>query len=108
MALTWMAMGLKAAGALLVVATLLPFIPSNSGFIRTFDFPRLQIAALIVPVIAGLLIGARDATGLTLAASLAAALAYQVACIYPFTRLVAPQAVAARSEERRVGKECSS
>ena len=97
MAVTWVAIGLEAVGALLVVATLLPFIPSNSGFIRTFDFPRLQIAALIVAVILGLLIVARDATGLTLAAGLVAALAYQLACIYPFTRLVSPQAVAAEA-----------
>jgi endonuclease/exonuclease/phosphatase (EEP) superfamily protein YafD len=90
-----MALGLKAFGVLLVAATLLPFVPSNSGFIRTFDFPRLQIAALIVPVILGLLLVARDATGLTLAVGLVAALAYQGACIYPFTRLVPPQAVAA-------------
>ncbi|GJD75775.1 endonuclease/exonuclease/phosphatase family protein [Methylobacterium goesingense] len=93
--MTWMAIGLKATGVLLAVATLLPFVPSNSGFIRTFDFPRLQIAALIVPVILGLVLVARDAAGLTLVAALLAALAYQVACIYPFTRLVSPQAVAA-------------
>lgn len=91
----WVAIGLKALGALLVLATLLPFLPSNSGFIRTFDFPRLQIAALIVPVALGLLVAAQDATGLTLVAGLAAALAYQVACIYPFTRLVSPQAAVA-------------
>ncbi|MCJ2045512.1 endonuclease/exonuclease/phosphatase family protein [Methylobacterium sp. J-078] len=95
--MTWMAIGLKATGVLLAVATLLPFVPSNSGFIRTFDFPRLQIAALIVPVILGLVLVARDAAGLTLAAALLAALAYQVACIYPFTRLVSPQAVAAEA-----------
>lgn len=93
--MVWVAIGLKALGALLVLATLLPFVPSNSGFIRTFDFPRLQIAALIVPVALGLLVTARDATGLTLVAGLVAALAYQVACIYPFTRLVSPQAAAA-------------
>ena len=96
-----MALGLKALGMLLVVATLLPFVPSNSGFIRTFDFPRLQIAALIVPVILGLVLVARDTTGLTLAAALVAALAYQVACIYPFTRLVSPQAVAAEAGASR-------
>jgi endonuclease/exonuclease/phosphatase (EEP) superfamily protein YafD len=92
-----MALGLKAFGVLLVAATLLPFVPSNSGFIRTFDFPRLQIAALIVPVILSLLLVARDAAGLTLAAGLVAALAYQLFCIYPFTRLVSPQAVAAEN-----------
>jgi endonuclease/exonuclease/phosphatase (EEP) superfamily protein YafD len=99
--MTWMAIGLKATGVLLAVATLLPFVPSNSGFIRTFDFPRLQIAALIVPVILGLVLVARDTTGLTLAAALVAALAYQVACIYPFTRLVSPQAVAAEAGASR-------
>ncbi|KQP80691.1 endonuclease [Methylobacterium sp. Leaf117] len=97
----WVEIGLKAAGGILVVATLLPFIPSNSGFIRTFDFPRLQIAALIVAVILGLLIAARDTSGLTLVAALAAALAYQLVCIYPFTRLVSPQAAAAEPESCR-------
>ncbi len=54
----------------------------------------MQIAALIVPV-------ALDCSSspampqVTLVAGLAAALAYQVACIYPFTRLVSPQAAAA-------------
>ncbi|NEU13237.1 endonuclease [Methylobacterium sp. BTF04] len=87
--------GVKVLGAILVAATLLPFIPSNSGFIRTFDFPRLQIAAMIVPVVAALLILSRDGAGWVLIAALIAALAYQVSRIYPFTPAASPQAVTA-------------
>ncbi len=93
--------GLKLLGASLVAATLLPFIPSNSGFIRTFDFPRLQIAALIVPVVVALVLLGRDMSGMILATALAAALAYQVSRIYPFTPAVAPQAAAVAAADCR-------
>ncbi len=98
--------GLKGIGGLLVLATLLPFLRSDAGFIRTFDFPRLQVAVAILPVIALLLAFARDASGLVLAAALVACFAYQLTRIVPFTPLHAPQAVAAAEvtgrEDRRV------
>jgi len=87
--------GLEGIGWLLVVSTLLPFIRSDAGFIRTFDFPRLQVAVAIVPVLAGLLAFSRDLNAIVLAVALLACLAYQLTRIAPFTRLHAPQAVSA-------------
>ena len=91
---------LKGAGWLLVAATLIPFIRSDAGFVRTFDFPRLQVAVGILPVLALLLMFGRDRTGLVLLLALAACLAYQIHKIRPFTPLHAPQAVAARASDR--------
>ncbi len=93
---------LKGAGWFLVASTLIPFLRSDAGFIRTFDFPRLQVAVAIVPVLALLLVFARDRTGLVLLVALLACLAYQAYRILPFTPLHAPQAVAATSATCRI------
>ena len=93
---------LKGAGWFLVASTLIPFLRSDAGFIRTFDFPRLQVAVAIVPVLALLLVFTRDRTGLVLLVALLACLAYQAYRILPFTPLHAPQAVAATSATCRI------
>lgn len=98
---------LKGAGWLLVAATLIPFIRSDAGFVRTFDFPRLQVAVGILPVLALLLMFGRDRTGLVLFLALAACLAYQIHKIRPFTPLHAPQAVAARDADCRTDAKVS-
>jgi len=99
--------GLKGIGGLLVAATLLPFLRSDAGFIRTFDFPRLQVAVAILPVLMLLLVVARDRGGLVLAVALVACLAYQLYRIAPFTPLVRPQAVAATDTAGRADRRVS-
>ena len=83
----WVRRGASAAGLLLILATLLPLIPSNEWWIRVFDFPRVQIAALLAILTAG--VGAagmwRTSRGLLLIVALAVALAYQMARIVPYT-----------------------
>lgn len=75
-------------GVLLVIATLLPFIPTDEWWIRELDFPRLQLAILIAATVALLLIffrERRDARILTIA--LAICMIYQLAEIFPYTPL---------------------
>ncbi|KQP29177.1 endonuclease [Methylobacterium sp. Leaf102] len=98
---------LKGAGWFLVASTLIPFIRSDAGFIRTFDFPRLQVAVASVPILILLLIFDRDRTGLALFAALLACFAYQTYRIFPFTPLHAPQAVAATAATCRRDAEVS-
>ncbi|SEO88539.1 Uncharacterized conserved protein YafD, endonuclease/exonuclease/phosphatase (EEP) superfamily [Methylobacterium sp. ap11] len=91
--------------ALLVAATLLPFWRSRAGLVRTFDFPRFQIAAAILPVLVLLVAAGHDAVSLALGAGLLAALGLQLRHILPFTRLARPTAEAAPADaarERRV------
>ncbi|WP_244473722.1 endonuclease/exonuclease/phosphatase family protein [Methylobacterium sp. Leaf112] len=90
-----------------MASTLIPFIRSDAGFIRTFDFPRLQVAVASVPILILLLIFARDRTGLALFAALLACFAYQAYRIFPFTPLHAPQAVAATAATCRQEAEVS-
>lgn len=74
-------------GLVLVVATLLPLIPSNQWWIRFFDFPRGQIAALLLVVTAAAIAAAmwRTRSGQALTAALVLCLGYQVSRILPYT-----------------------
>ncbi|KMO18563.1 endonuclease/exonuclease/phosphatase family protein [Methylobacterium platani] len=85
----------QALAALLVAATLLPFWRSRAGLVRTFDFPRFQIAAAMPPVLVLLVIAGHDPASLVLGAALLAALGLQLRHILPFTRLTKPKAAAA-------------
>ncbi len=97
--MTILILALKGIAALLVAATVLPLIETRLGFVRSLDFPRVQIAVALACCLFGLLAVSRDAVGLTLALALAAALAVQAGHILPFTRLAATQAKAAQSCE---------
>lgn len=72
---------------MLVLATALPLIPSNAWWIRAWDFPRLQIAALIVVVLAATLLDHRRLGSRALGAALLLALVHQASRIWPFTPL---------------------
>ena len=76
-------------GSLLVVMTLLPLIPSNQWWIRVFDFPRAQIAVLLLLLIVGAAFARlwRRRGGLLLTAALTLSLFYQGARILPYTPL---------------------
>lgn len=74
--------------ALLVAATILPWVPWPHGLIRTCDFPRLQIACLaaaLMPVT--LLLGSAGAAGATLLLMQGAVIVVQAAHCLPFTPL---------------------
>lgn len=74
-------------GAALIVATALPLIPSNEWWIRFFDFPRAQIAAIIFIVLVGLAVVRHWKTrgGKALMGALILCLAYQLSRILPYT-----------------------
>ncbi|GJD75364.1 endonuclease/exonuclease/phosphatase family protein [Methylobacterium goesingense] len=93
--MTYLSTALKVVAALLATATFLPLIPTNLGFVRSLDFPRLQIAVALVGCIVALLAISRDASALVLSAAMLAALALQASHILPFTPLAATQAKAA-------------
>ncbi|WP_244936362.1 endonuclease/exonuclease/phosphatase family protein [Methylobacterium currus] len=79
----------------LIAATLLPFWRSRTGLVRTFDFPRFQIAAAIPPVLVLLVVAGHDPVSLALGAGLLGALGLQLRHILPFTRVTRPAARAA-------------
>jgi endonuclease/exonuclease/phosphatase (EEP) superfamily protein YafD len=86
-------------GGVLLLATALPFIRSGAWWIRVFDFPRTQVAALLLAVfVASLFVldPARPAVMAFLAA-LAAAFVYQAGRIFPYTPLASAQVLRARS-----------
>ncbi len=83
---------LAAAGAALVVATLLPLARLQRWWVRIFDFPRLQIAValLIVLLVHAVMVEAGPwSQGLRLA--MFACLVLQAKLMLPYTRLVRPQ-----------------
>lgn len=92
-----------AVGLVLVIATLLPIIPSNEWWIRSLDFPRAQFAVLIGFVLAA--VGAarlwRTRAGLMLTAALLLCLIYQVSRILPYTALWSQEVPRAASCEPR-------
>ncbi len=110
----WLAWPLYGLGCLLLVATALPLVRNEAWWIRVFDFPRLQIAALIGVVLAGLLLAHEgsgpsfvDAGFLSL---LGIALAYQCYRMWPYTRLARVQVLPSLegSADRRVSLLCSN
>lgn len=78
---------------LLVLAVLIPIIPSNQWWIRTFTFPQAQIAALllILLLIVPFLFSLRRLAGPALMAAMAATLAYQLSYLLPYTPLWAEE-----------------
>ncbi|SFV16985.1 Uncharacterized conserved protein YafD, endonuclease/exonuclease/phosphatase (EEP) superfamily [Methylobacterium sp. 174MFSha1.1] len=86
---------------ILIAATLLPFWRSRAGVVRTFDFPRFQIAAAIPPVLVLLVVAGHDPASLVLGAGLLGALGLQLRHILPFTRLAKPTARAAPADADR-------
>lgn len=88
-----------AVGLLLlsVAASLLPLIETNAWWVRYFDFMRLQVAASLVVLLAGIILlgGLRLAWIAVVLALGVAALAYQAYRLHPYNALVAPMAVTA-------------
>lgn len=84
---------LAGVGAILVLATLVPFVRTDAWWARLFDFPRLQIAVLIVAVLPGLILlgGLGDPRQPILIGLLAASLGWQSYRIFPFTWLAPVQ-----------------
>ena len=80
---------------MLVVATLLPLVPSGAWWVRVFDYPRAQVAGGGVVALLALAAVVRrgDAWGVGLAVALAGCVAYQAAQIAPYTPLVSPTVV---------------
>ncbi len=85
------------------LATLLPLTRSKLWWVRAGDFPRQQIAVLGGLAAAGLLALWSWLQGwdMVLLAALAAALAWQLAMILPYTRLWPRQGVAGRGQDAR-------
>lgn len=88
-----MRIALFALGASMVVATALPLLRSDRWWIRIFDFPRIQITALIALALAlhALLARSYNPADYLLLASLAACLAYQCFMMFPYTPLARRQ-----------------
>ena len=76
-------------GALLVLVTALPIVPTNDWWVRVWDFPRIQVAALLAFVLVAIsLIGDRRRRATWgLALGIAVALGYQLTWIWPYTPL---------------------
>lgn len=85
-------------GSLMIAATLLPFVRVDDWYIRIFDFPRLQITAILAAVFIGYL-WVRDDPDLAeniFLATLALCLAYQLYRMYPYTPLCRKQVQSSR------------
>lgn len=84
-------------GLVLVVATLLPFFPGEAWWIRIFDFPRMQLAALLAVVFLLCLFAFdwRQARFWFLAGAVLLCLAYQSARMLPYTTYWPEQAASA-------------
>lgn len=92
---------LTGAGALLVVATGLSFVPSNEWWIRVFDFPRRQIGVLLLAIVPVALVALdlrRWSSRVFLGATLLA-LAAQLFRVLPYTRAAHPQVASSPSCE---------
>lgn len=91
--LRWILIGL---GGLAVIATVLPFIPSNESTIRIWDFPRIQLAILlaIVLIAAPFVLPLSSRGTWAFGAVLAGALAWQAYAIWPYTPLAETEAKA--------------
>lgn len=102
----WSRVVLWIAGAALVVASALPLVQTDAWWIRIFDFPRPQVAALLALVAsaAALLLNRRRRATWVLLTALAASLGLQLVRIWPYTPLhpVQTEAAAACDEGQRV------
>lgn len=87
---------LTTAGLLLLFLTLLPFVRSGRWWIRMWDFPRLQLAAMLAAVLVPYAaLCTSTAAEWFLCIALALGLLYQTAHILPYMPLVRPQVLAA-------------
>jgi endonuclease/exonuclease/phosphatase (EEP) superfamily protein YafD len=98
--------GVATAG-IVILWTLLPFLPHEAWWIRIFDFPRRQIALVtLLTIPAYVALAGFDGTlDWTLVGALCACAVYQIARIGIYTPLFAKQAKGAApgAHERRVG-----
>ncbi|HEX6267925.1 MAG TPA: endonuclease/exonuclease/phosphatase family protein [Burkholderiales bacterium] len=84
-------------GAAMIAATALPLVRANAWWIRWFDFPRLQILAVLALVLAGWLLVAGDSTpSLLFTGLLALSGGYQAYMMFPYTVLARSQVEKAR------------
>ena len=88
-------------GALAALLTAAAFLPSNDAFVRLWDFPRVQLAVLLlVALVASPWLFARGTRWrLVFPAALLAALICQLVAIFPYTPLMKKQAQTASSCE---------
>jgi len=97
---------LIAAGGLLVLLTVLPFVPSEEWWIRALGFPRPQLAVLMALVLGGFLLVYRPAQVVdnVFLLALTAGLAFQTYRIIPYTPLWTPEVVESAScqEQERI------
>lgn len=88
-------------GVAMIVATALPLLRKKAWWIRWFDFPRLQILAVLAAVIAGYLpLAGESAPSFLFLGLLAAALAYQCYMMFPYTVLARKQVQDSREATR--------
>ncbi len=85
------------ATLLISAFTLLPLIRTDAWWIRVFDFPRVQIAAVGFAVLAGWLAMPPSSWRLAALGVLGGCLILQIVRILPYTPLLPPQLTAARS-----------
>ena len=96
---SWMrALAARMLAAVPLVLTLMPLSRTANGWVRIWDFPRVQIACLgVIAQAAMLRWGTTTPADRTLTAALAASLLYQLGKIVPYTRLYRPDVPAARN-----------
>jgi len=82
---------LRGLAALIAIMTVLPFIPLSHWFVRSFEYPRVQIFVAALAVAVGILVGSKDlsalSTDLILVICLVTCVAYQGYRVFPYTRL---------------------
>jgi endonuclease/exonuclease/phosphatase (EEP) superfamily protein YafD len=96
---------LYAAGGFLLAVTALPLLPSNERFIRIWDFPRAQIATMLVVVLL-LSIAAHGARRRAMVwhGMLLLALLYQGYRMLPFTPLFPAEVARAQASHTQPGR----
>jgi endonuclease/exonuclease/phosphatase (EEP) superfamily protein YafD len=80
-----------------VAASLLPLVETNVWWVRYFDFPRVQISAALLVLVALIILfgGLKRPWAVSALVLGLPALGYQAYRLHPYTRLVAPMALAA-------------
>jgi endonuclease/exonuclease/phosphatase (EEP) superfamily protein YafD len=80
-------------GLLMMVATVIPIVRADAWWIRVFDFPRLQITAVLAATLIGYLFVREDSSmrDACFLGALALSLGYQLYRMYPYTRLARQQ-----------------
>ena len=96
---SWVQMTIAGANLLLVALTVLSLIQSNASWVRVWDFPRQQIAALLLAALLAALwqLDLRSVAALAIIALSAISLGCQAFRIWRYTRLHAVQAERAQA-----------